>query len=61
MANKDNYYEVFREEWESFGKSTGVPPLKWSTNWDSLIPFRRTRDGRKARQTRRDRAEASPS
>lgn len=39
----------------------GVPPLKWSTNWDSLIPFRRTRDGRKARQTRRDRAEASPS
>ena len=42
-------------------EGVGVPALKWSTNWDSLIPFRRTRDGRKARQTRRDRAEASPS
>ncbi|WP_297778221.1 hypothetical protein, partial [uncultured Roseovarius sp.] len=20
-------------------KPNGVPPLKWSTNWDSIIPF----------------------
>ena len=39
---------------------TGVPPLKWSTNWDSFILFSGgPRDGWKARQTRRDRAEAA--
>ena len=38
----------------------GVPPLKWSTNWDSFIPFSGgPSDGWKARQTRRDRAEAA--
>ena len=21
------------------GKGRGVPPLKWSTNWDNIIPF----------------------
>lgn len=38
----------------------GVPPLKWSTKWDSLIPISGgPRDGWKARQTGRDRAEAA--
>ncbi|SDM11953.1 phage portal protein, partial [Aliiruegeria lutimaris] len=31
----------------------GVPPMKWSTNWDSFIPFSGgPNDGWKARQTR---------
>lgn len=38
----------------------GVPPLKWSTIWDRFIPFSGgPRNGWKARQTRRDRAEAA--
>jgi cell division septum initiation protein DivIVA len=38
----------------------GVPPMKWSTNWDSLIPISGgPRDGWQARQTRRHRVEAA--
>jgi hypothetical protein len=38
----------------------GVPPLKWSTNWDSFIPMSGgPSDGWKARQARRDCVEAA--
>jgi hypothetical protein len=39
---------------------TGVPPLKWSTNWDSMIPiFGGPEDGRKAREARGHRFEVA--
>jgi len=38
MANKDNYYEVFREEWESFGKSTTRSiSIEYTKDWDIRI------------------------
>jgi hypothetical protein len=38
----------------------GMPPLKWSTNWDSFIPqFGGPGDGWKAREARRYRIEAA--
>jgi hypothetical protein len=37
-----------------------MPPLKWSTNWDMIIPFSGgLEDGRKAREARGYRAEAA--
>ncbi|WP_143526302.1 hypothetical protein [Roseivivax lentus] len=42
------------------GFSSGVPPLKWSTNWDRFVPMSGgPSDGWKARQARRDCAEAA--
>ena len=38
----------------------GVPPLKWSTVWDRIIPFSGGgRDGMQARETRGYHCEAS--
>lgn len=38
MANKDNYYEVFREAWESFGKSTTRSiSIEYTKDWDIRI------------------------
>jgi hypothetical protein len=43
-----------------FARRGGVPPLKWSTNWESFIPISGgPRDGWKARQTQRERAAAA--
>ena len=40
--------------------NSGMPPLKWSTFWDMIIPFLGgLNDGWKARETRRYRAEAA--
>jgi len=36
-------------------------PLKWSSHWGRVIPLRRTRNGRRARQARTDLAESSAS
>ncbi|SIT18816.1 hypothetical protein SAMN05421759_1356 [Roseivivax lentus] len=41
-------------------RAPGVPPLKWSTNWDRFVPMSGgPSDGWKARQARRDCAEAA--
>ena len=40
----------------------GMPPVKWSANWDMIVPFLGgLNDGWKARATRRYCAEASSS
>jgi len=30
---------IRRAERDGAATEVGVPPLKWSTNWDSMIPF----------------------
>ena len=38
MADKDNFFEVFREEWESFGKSTTRSiSIEYTKDWDIRI------------------------
>ena len=38
MADKDNFYEVFRDEWESFGKSTTRSiSIEYTKDWDIRI------------------------
>ena len=38
MTGKDNFYEVFRDEWESFGKSTKRSiSIEYTKDWDIRI------------------------
>jgi putative transposase len=47
-------------EWRGRPKTIGMPPLKWSTNWDIIVPFSGgLNDGWKTRETRRYCSEAS--
>ena len=63
---QDDSGGVLREHWrQRFGKHEvcpipGMPPLKWSTFWDMIIPFSGgLNDGWKAREARGYRAEVA--
>ena len=48
------------EVWRLIKLAVGVPPLKWSTFWDRIIPFSGGgRNGRQARETRGYHSETS--
>jgi hypothetical protein len=38
-----NDAEVLREPIRDAARRLGVPPLKWSTHWDRIIPFEEDR------------------
>jgi transposase-like protein len=59
---RTTFYRWYDRYVEGGLDALGMPPLKWSTFWDRIIPFSGgRRDGRQAREARGYRAEAATS